>query len=140
MSVGDLLGPAGAVVGGMIGGPAGVAIGGSIGGALGQSMSAGDAADAQSEAAARSDATQRYMYDTTRADNMPALESRNWALNELKSRLSSPNLNVASEPGYKFGLDQGMQALNNQLGARGMRNSGAALKAATRYGEDYGST
>lgn len=117
-----------------------------LGGALLSSKSAGDAADAQRAGAAASDATQRYFYDTTRADNLPAIQSRNWALEQLKAKLSgqlgqaiNPQ-NVMAEPGYQFGLNQGMGALTSQMNARGMRNSGAALMAGQRYAQDYAGT
>jgi hypothetical protein len=44
------------------------------------------------------------------------------------------------EPGYQFGLQQGQQALDRKIAAMGGRVSGAALKAAARYGTDYAST
>lgn len=47
------------------------------------SQAAGDAADAQEAAASRSDATQRYMYDTTRQDNAPFLQNGTKANNQL---------------------------------------------------------
>ena len=109
-------------------------------------MAGDSAADAQSSAARDSNATNKAMYDQTRADNMPALESRNWALQQLRGHLGGalgqPVLpqNVQNEAGFQFGLQQGQNALNSQLTARGMRNSGAALKAVARYANDYGST
>lgn len=47
---------------------------------------------------------------------------------------------VATEPGYQFGMDQGMQALDRSAAARGNLLSGATLKAAQRYGQDYAGT
>lgn len=38
---------------------------------------------------------------------------------------------------YQQGLDQGTKALTNMAGARGNLNSGATLKALTRFGTDY---
>ena len=38
---------------------------------------------------------------------------------------------------YQFGLDTGTKALGNMAGARGNRNSGAQLKALTRFATDY---
>lgn len=46
---------------------------------------------------------------------------------------------LAMDPGYQFRLDQGNKAVTNAAGAAGMRNSGATLKALTRYGQDYAS-
>jgi hypothetical protein len=43
------------------------------------------------------------------------------------------------DPGYAFRLQQGQQALQSTLGAAGLRGSGAALKAGTRYGQEAGS-
>ena len=43
------------------------------------------------------------------------------------------------DPGYAFRLAQGEQAMQSALGSSGMRGSGAALKAATRYGQEAGS-
>jgi hypothetical protein len=42
--------------------------------------------------------------------------------------------------GLQFGLDQGVRGINAQASARGGLNSGATLKALTRFGNDYGST
>ena len=47
---------------------------------------------------------------------------------------------VMQDPGYQFGLQQGQQALDRKIAAMGGRVSGAALKAAARYGTDYAST
>jgi len=47
---------------------------------------------------------------------------------------------VMRDPGYQFGLQQGQQALDRKIAAMGGRVSGAALKAAARYGTDYAST
>lgn len=47
---------------------------------------------------------------------------------------------LASDPGYKFGLDQGLQGIDRAQAARGGFLSGAAIKEATRYNEDYAGT
>ena len=126
-----------------------------LGGAL-QSKASGRAAAKQAASAAEANATQRYMYDQTREDNMPALEARNASLQRMRELLGiggdtaskgygslgggiNPG-DVQNEAGYQFGLNQGLTAQSNQFGARGMRNSGAAIKAATRYGNDYATT
>jgi len=44
-----------------------------------------------------------------------------------------------ADPGYQFRLDEGQKALDRSAAARGGLQSGAALKAATRFGQDYGS-
>lgn len=38
---------------------------------------------------------------------------------------------------FQFGLDEGTKALSRMAGAKGNRNSGAAVKALTRFGTDY---
>jgi hypothetical protein len=43
------------------------------------------------------------------------------------------------DPGYAFRMQQGQRAMESTLGSSGMRGSGAALKAATRYGQEAGS-
>lgn len=47
---------------------------------------------------------------------------------------------LASDPGYKFGLDQGTQGIERAQAARGNFLSGAAIKEATRFNEDYAGT
>jgi hypothetical protein len=44
-----------------------------------------------------------------------------------------------ADPGYAFRLKEGMKALDAQAASRGKLISGAALKAANRYGQDYAS-
>lgn len=47
---------------------------------------------------------------------------------------------LASEPGYQFGLNQGLQGIDRAQASRGNFLSGAAVKEATRYNEDYAGT
>ena len=130
--------------------------GAALGGAILTSNAAGRASDKQLQGTRESNSTQKAMYDQTREDNMPALDARNASLQRMRELLGiggdtaskgygslgggiNPG-DVQSEAGYQFGLNQGLTAQSNQLGARGMRNSGAAIKAATRYGNDYATT
>lgn len=132
---------------------AGAVVGSAVGSAVINSASASSAADKQADSASASNATQQYMYDTTRKDNLPALEARNASLAKMRSLLGidgtgsaaklggSPTAaQVQAEPGYQFGMDQGQKALNRQASARGMLNSGNALLGAQRYGQDYAGT
>lgn len=105
-----------------------------------QAKAAQGAANTQADATRDANAMQDRQYWQTREDNMPALDARNWALGELKSRLQNPNLDVANEPGYQFGLDQGLKAVRNSSASRGGLYSGATLKALDRYGTDYATT
>ena len=217
------------------------AIGGS---ALLWFISSGNAADAQGDAAAASDATQRYMYDTTRADQAPFRDTGVAANNRLAMLLglspqstgggsfgapgqsgdlraqllsqytsggtpagygapsgqieygpngnnqnqvwsngtpgtvdeaglqaeiqrrtaqqgqqgqagstdpefgslsrnfaaSDMNADPVYQSGLQFGLNEGAKGINRQAAAGGSFLSGAALKALTRFGNDYGST
>lgn len=118
-----------------------------LGGILGNDA-AGDAADTQAGAANAATELQREQWQQTRTDNAPAMEARNRSLARMQEllgisgggRKSLSSADVMSEPGYQFGLDQGQKALERQANARGMRNSGAAMMAAQRFGNDYGTT
>jgi len=45
-----------------------------------------------------------------------------------------------NSPDYKFTFDQGQRAVNSGLAARGLSNSGRAMKELTRYGQGAAST
>lgn len=47
---------------------------------------------------------------------------------------------LTNDPGYKFNLEQGNNALNNRLSAAGMLGSGAALKEAQQFGQGLADT
>lgn len=97
------------------------------------------ASDAQQASAREANALAKYMYDTTRTDNMPALEARNAGLTGYQNLLQNPG-QITSDPGYQFGFQQGQAGYDNSGAARGMRLSGAQAKALTRFGNDYGQT
>jgi hypothetical protein len=133
-------------VGSIVSAVAGPLIGGLLGGNASRS-----AASAQSDAAAQADATQRYMYDQTRADNAPFRETGLAANNKLAAMMNGGQFDkkftaqdLANDPvynsGLQFGLDQGTQGINRQAAAGGSFLSGATLKALTKYGNDYAST
>lgn len=46
---------------------------------------------------------------------------------------------LSTDTGYQFRLGQGQDALNKSLAARGLGQSGAALKAAQEYGQNFAS-
>lgn len=79
-----------------------------------------------------------------------ALAGYNRKLEQYNTSLASPEFgslmskftgeDLADEPGYQFGMDQGMQALDRGAAARGNYLSGAALKAGQRYAQDYAGT
>jgi hypothetical protein len=47
---------------------------------------------------------------------------------------------LANEPGYQFGLSEGEKAIDRAAAANGRFDSGATLKALSRYGNDYAGT
>ena len=61
------------------------------------------------------------------------------ALSTLAGGQSSIMQNWQQDPGYQFRLQQGQNAINNGMAARGMANSGAALKALTNYNQNAAS-
>ena len=141
------LGAAGTTVGGAMVPAAGGSFWGTLGkAAIGPAISVGAqligsnmAGNALSDATGKANDLQRYMYDTTRADNMPALTARNNALTQIQGLLSDPS-SLTKDPGYAFGLNQGQKTLANGAAARGMTYSGAQGKALQRYGQDYAGT
>jgi hypothetical protein len=128
-----------------------------IGGIMG-SNSAKKAAEAQAAAAREQLALQRRMYEETTARNQPFYQSGVGANNRLTTLLGtggnagdadygSMTRNFSmddylnnQDPSYQFQLTQGMNALNAQNAATGGSQSGAAMKAATRYSQDYAGT
>lgn len=135
---------------------AAAAVAGSFIAADAQRSAGNKAADAQRRAAEDSNELQKYIFDQTRQDNLPALGARNSALTQLQQllgigknnglstfgMLNRPftGANLQNDPGYQFGLGQGTQALERSAAARGGLYSGATMKALQRYGQDYAGT
>jgi hypothetical protein len=110
---------------------------GAIGGALIMSNSSRKAVDAQTASAKDSNAAalqaqreaqafEQKQLDQARADNEPWRVQGGEALNKL-----------AAAPDFSF---EGMRGITNSAAARGGLLSGAALKASTRYAQDYAGT
>lgn len=98
-----------------------------------------NAADIQARSAAEANQLQKYMFDTIRSDNTPALQARNAGLAGYSNLLRNPS-QITSDPGYQFGFKQGQAGYDNSGSARGMRLSGGQAKALTQFGQDYGQT
>lgn len=101
------------------------------------SRATGRATDSMLRSGAQANALSKYMYDTTRQDNLPALEASRFGLTGYGNLLRNP-LSLTSEPGYQFELQQGRAAFDNSGAFRGMRLSGGQAKAMTRWGQNYG--
>ena len=56
----------------------------------------------------------------------------------LKSLLDNPD-SITQTAAYKFRVGQGQEAINRDLGAKGLLNSGRRLMELTKYGQDMGS-
>jgi len=128
-------------------------------GLLGASASS-KAAKKQTQAAQQQIAEQRRQYDQTRADQAPFMETGvagNARLRQLLGldanyggadagsltrRFSDTDLQA--DPVYqnalRLGLQEGTAGINSRAIAGGGYDSGATLKALTRFGTDYGAT
>lgn len=116
-------------------------VGDIIGGFV-QDRAAKRADNTMREATAAEIAENRRQYDQTREDFAPWRQTGANALQQLAGDINKPVTaeDVMSDPGYQFGMQQGQQALDRKIAAMGGRVSGAALKAASRYGTDYASS
>lgn len=147
--------------------PVAGAIGGAIVGGLISKRSTDKAANLQADTARETNASNsaataaalaenRRQFDLTRSDILPGIQRGNAAGNRLQELLGLGGLKSAQgygslmqrfngqgleqEPGYQFGLQQGQRGLDNSAAARGGYYSGAQLKAASRFNNDYAST
>ena len=141
-----LLGTLGGIAGSYFGGPVGGAIGSALGGAF-DGNPAEDAANAANAATDRSIALQQRMYEEGVARQKPFYEA---GVNALPGYLQGigqggelvrgfTQADYQADPGYAFRLAEGQKALDRSAAARGGLISGAALKAAGRYGQDMAS-
>jgi hypothetical protein len=94
------------------------------------------AQDAQQNAANSANQTMYQMYQQQRADMEPWRAAGSTALTGLQGDFMK---DWQKDPGYQFNLNEGNKAINSAAAARGLGNSGATLKALTRYGQDYAS-
>jgi len=129
---------------------AGSAIGG-----LSQAYAGQRAAGTQSDAANRALALQERIYNSMAARNQGAEKGGNLARDRYLELVGlGPNTNAMgygsavqpfdmskfqADPGYNFRMSEGLKALDRQAAARGGMMSGAALKAAGRYGQESAS-
>ena len=112
-----------------------------VGGVL-QSNAAGRAASKQAASTDRATEEQARQYDQTREDYAPYREAGKKALGQYETEINAPvtSADVMSDPGYQFGLSQGQLGLDRKAAAAGGRVSGAALKSAAEYANNYATT
>jgi hypothetical protein len=117
-------------------------LGSAVIGGVASNSAAKKAAKTQQKATDAAIGEQRRQFDLTREDFAPYRETGVNALAQLAGDINAPMspADVMSDPGYQFGMDQGQQALDRKISAMGGRVSGAALKAAARFGTNYAST
>ena len=114
--------------------------------------SARRAANAQKDATEAAIREQGRQYDVNRTDLAPWREAGTGAIGQLsgmmqpggdltrKFTLSDFMSDPVTQASYQSGLERGTQAIDRMGGATGSRNSGAQLKALSRFGTDYTGT
>lgn len=139
----------------MSGWVAGAVVGSSVIGGVMSSNAATDAANTQAASADRAAALQNEQFQQTRKDQLPFLEAGYKGQNKLLDLLGlsgnagaqgygsmAKNFSMSDfeqDPGYAFRMSEGLKALDRTAASRGGMLSGAALKGATRYGQDMAS-
>lgn len=112
------------------------------GGSLFGGNASKEAARMQADAMKEANATQRYMYDTTRADMQPWRDTGMRALSGLENADFQRDFKASDftqDPGYQFRLAEGEKAINRKAAAMGGRASGATMKALGRFNQDLAS-
>ena len=104
------------------------------------------AASTQAAAAGKASDLQREIFEQTRADQEPWRQAGVNALGVMQSTAGNVpaafkfgDYEFKADPGYGFRFSEGQKALERNAAARGGFMSGAALKAATRFGQEMGS-
>lgn len=130
-------------------------IGAGILGAGASIYSANKASSAQAKAAQQGINAQQQMFEKQTELNEPFRQAGITAQNQLLNYLglggdvNTPGYgkyagdftmaDYQADPGYAFRVSEGQKAIERSAAARGGLQSGAALKAATRFGQDLGS-
>lgn len=122
-------------------------VGGAIIGGVMNKQAAGSAADAQIQSSQEANATQLKMFEQNRADQEPWRQAGTVALGQLGAGTAAGGdfnrdftmADFTKDPGYDFRMQQGQRGLDASAAARGGALSGGAIKASTRYGQDYAS-
>jgi hypothetical protein len=125
-------------------------VGGAAIGAIGSYLASDNAADKQADAANAASGVARQSFLDTEKRNQPFYEGGTNALATLLTRLGimggdansaqygnllstvTPQ-SVQNDPGYQWAQQQGQQGIERWLAAKGLTNSGRALKAASQF-------
>jgi hypothetical protein len=114
------------------------------GGALLSSQASQNAASTQADAANNASNQQMNMYNLSRQDVQPWLESGRNALGQLNSQMpqltrSFSAADFQNDPGYQFNLQEGQKAIERSAAARGMLNSTSTMKDLSKYSQGMAS-
>lgn len=117
-------------------------VGGAVVGGIINSNASRRAAQTQADASNNATQIQKDMFDIQRSDQQPWREAGQQALGQLTSNMGELNRSFSmgdfqKDPGYQFRMDEGQKALERSAAARGGLQSGATMKAISRYGQDY---
>lgn len=114
-----------------------------------QEKAAKSAAASQEAIADENIALQRELAEQQREDFAPWRDVGEQALNQmwagvqsgefLPEKFDPSQIDLESDPGYQFRMDQGVEALDKSAAARGRLQSGAQSKALVDYGQGMGS-
>lgn len=125
-------------------------VAGAVVGAVASNSAAKKGAKASQQATDATVAEQQRQYDQTREDFAPARNLGNAAIadiNRLYGRgadgtaTGAPDMGVFfNSPDFKFNRDQGQQAIDRSLAARGRALSGAGVKAGARFAQGLASS
>lgn len=130
-------------IGFLAGGPMGAAIGASMGSGVDSSKAAAKAAGIQSDAANRAADLQYKQWRESVDLQEPWRKAGEQALNQLVPLATNYTPfsmdQFQQDPGYAFRLSEGQKALERSAAARAGLQSGSALKAAARFGQEMGS-
>ena len=114
-----------------------------VGGALIGANSSKKATKAQTAAADKSAELERYMYEQTRQDQLPWMQTGQQALNHLSQAnlipFSFDYNSMMADPGYQFRQTEANKALERSAAARGGLFSGGTGRSLSRLNQDMAS-
>jgi hypothetical protein len=114
-----------------------------VGSAVIGGIASNKAASTQAQAARESGNIQREIFERQVELGRPYREAGELALNKLIPLATQYTpfgmAQFQADPGYAFRLSEGQKAIERSTAARSGLQSGAALKAAARYGQEMGS-
>ena len=126
---------------------AAVVVGSSLVSGMMGSRAAKNAANAQGYATDKATQLSYDLDDRARKDALPWTQAGGDAIRTLRDMVIGGEFSkplsvgdVTQEPGYQFGMDQGLTGASRALGKLYGYDSGATLKGLARFATDYGST